>query len=118
MKEKIHPKYVLTTVKCACGSEFVTRSAKKEIRLEICSACHPFFTGKQRLLDTEGRVDKFKKRFAKTDGKTAKTTKKKKVKKISAPKRKVLTTAPKKALKSKKVVLKTKKEKKPAAKKA
>ena len=51
------------TVKCACGAEFETRSTKKDIRLDICSKCHPFFTGKQKLVDTGGRVDRFKKRF-------------------------------------------------------
>ncbi len=63
MKEGIHPKYETTTVKCACGNEFETRSTKKDIRLDICSKCHPFFTGKQKLVDTGGRVDRFKKRF-------------------------------------------------------
>ena len=63
MKEGIHPKYKTTTVKCACGNEFETRSTKKDIRLDICSKCHPFFTGKQKLVDTGGRVDRFKKRF-------------------------------------------------------
>ena len=63
MKKDIHPKYEETTVKCACGNEFTTRSTKKDIRLDICSSCHPFFTGKQKLVDTGGRVDRFKKRF-------------------------------------------------------
>ncbi len=63
MKEGIHPKYEVTTVKCACGNEFQVGSTKKEIRVEICSNCHPFFTGKQKLVDTGGRVDRFKKRF-------------------------------------------------------
>lgn len=63
MKEGIHPKYETTTVRCACGSEFETRSTKSNIRLDICSNCHPFFTGKQKLVDTGGRVDRFKKRF-------------------------------------------------------
>lgn len=63
MKEGIHPQYETTTVKCACGAEFETRSTKKNIRLDICSKCHPFFTGKQKLVDTGGRVDRFKKRF-------------------------------------------------------
>ena len=57
MKENIHPKYEKTTITCACGS------TKKDIRVEICSKCHPFFTGKQKLVDTGGRVDRFKKRF-------------------------------------------------------
>lgn len=63
MKEGIHPGYEVTTVKCACGNEFTVGSTKKEIRVEICSKCHPFFTGKQKLVDTGGRVDRFKKRF-------------------------------------------------------
>lgn len=67
MKKDIHPNYEETTVKCACGNEFKTRSTKKDIRLDICSNCHPFFTGKQKLVDTGGRVDRFKKRFQMED---------------------------------------------------
>ncbi len=63
MKEGIHPKYQRTTVTCACGNTFVTGSTKQNIRVEICSNCHPFFTGKQKLVDTGGRVERFKKRF-------------------------------------------------------
>lgn len=63
MKQGIHPTYEKTTIKCACGAEFETRSTKNNIRLDICSKCHPFFTGKQKLVDTGGRVDRFKKRF-------------------------------------------------------
>lgn len=63
MKEGIHPKYGEAVVKCACGETFTTGSVKKEIKVEICSKCHPFFTGKQKLVDTGGRVDRFKKRF-------------------------------------------------------
>ena len=63
MKKDIHPEYVECNVTCACGNTFKTRSNKAEIRLDICSACHPFFTGKQKLVDTGGRVDRFKKRF-------------------------------------------------------
>ena len=63
MKEGIHPKYQKATVKCACGNTFETGSTKGDIRVEICSNCHPFFTGKQKLVDTGGRVDRFKKRF-------------------------------------------------------
>lgn len=62
MKEGIHPKYEKVVVRCACGAEFETRSTKDGIRLDICSNCHPFFTGKQKLVDTGGRVDRFKKR--------------------------------------------------------
>lgn len=64
MKKGIHPKYQETTVTCACGATFVTRSTKPEIRLEICSQCHPFFTGKQKLLDSAGKVEKFKRKYA------------------------------------------------------
>ena len=63
MKEGIHPEYKETTVKCACGAEYKTRSTKENIRVDICSKCHPFFTGKQKLVDTSGRVDRFKKRY-------------------------------------------------------
>ena len=68
MKEKIHPQYKETTITCACGEVVHTRSTKQNIKIEICSKCHPFFTGKQKLLDTAGRVEKFKKRFAKKAG--------------------------------------------------
>ena len=63
MKEGIHPKYEETTITCACGNVIKTRSTKKDIKVEICSKCHPFCTGKQKLVDTGGRVDRFKKRF-------------------------------------------------------
>ena len=63
MKEGIHPNYRVTTVRCACGNEFQVGSTKENIRVEICSNCHPFYTGKQKLVDTGGRVDRFKKRF-------------------------------------------------------
>ena len=65
MKEKIHPKYKPTTIVCACGNVIQTRSTKENIRIEICSQCHPFFTGKQKLVDSAGRVDKFLKRYGK-----------------------------------------------------
>jgi large subunit ribosomal protein L31 len=66
MKEGIHPKYEATTVKCHCGSAFETRSTKKgEITTEICSACHPFYTGKQKLIDTAGRIERFRKKYEK-----------------------------------------------------
>lgn len=64
MKEGIHPNYVETTITCACGNVIKTRSTKENIRVEICSKCHPFFTGKQKFVDAGGRVDKFKKRIA------------------------------------------------------
>ncbi len=63
MKEKMHPELHDVKVHCACGNEFMTRSTKKELRVEICSNCHPFFTGRQKLIDTEGRVDRFNKKF-------------------------------------------------------
>jgi len=63
MKEKIHPDYQKTTISCACGNVIETRSTKKDIKVEICSKCHPFFTGKQKLVDTSGRVDMFKRRY-------------------------------------------------------
>jgi large subunit ribosomal protein L31 len=65
MKQEIHPNYKASTVHCACGEAFPTRSTKESIKLDICSACHPFFTGKQKLIDTEGRVDKFRKKYQK-----------------------------------------------------
>ncbi len=64
MKKDIHPQFHTAKVVCACGEEFETGSTKKEIRVEICSKCHPFFTGKQRIVDTGGRVDKFKKKHS------------------------------------------------------
>ncbi|MEQ1574873.1 MAG: 50S ribosomal protein L31 [Vicinamibacterales bacterium] len=63
MKEGIHPKYEEVEARCACGNTFKTRSTKSELHLEICSACHPFFTGRQKLIDTEGRVERFTKKF-------------------------------------------------------
>ena len=63
MKEGIHPDYTQTQIKCACGNVIETGSTKEDIRIEICSACHPFYTGKQKLVDTGGRVDKFRKRY-------------------------------------------------------
>ncbi|MBK8575699.1 MAG: 50S ribosomal protein L31 [Elusimicrobia bacterium] len=70
MREGIHPTYQHVTVTCACGKSWVTGSTAKEIRLEICSNCHPFYTGRQKLMDTAGRVERFEKRFASTGGKT------------------------------------------------
>ena len=68
MKADIHPEYMRTIVRCACGNEFETRSVKPELHVEICSACHPFYTGKQKLVDTGGRVDRFNRRYAKSQG--------------------------------------------------
>ena len=67
MKDKIHPQLHEVTVHCACGAEFVTRSTKKELRVEVCASCHPFFTGKQKLMDTAGRVEKFNRKYAKKE---------------------------------------------------
>jgi len=64
MKKGIHPEYYKTTVRCACGNEFETGSTVKEINVEICSKCHPFFTGKQKLVDSAGRVERFRKKYA------------------------------------------------------
>ncbi|MCC7443062.1 MAG: 50S ribosomal protein L31 [Bdellovibrionales bacterium] len=63
MKQAIHPRYVEARVVCACGNTFETRATKDEIRVEVCSNCHPFFTGKQRMMDTEGRVERFRNRY-------------------------------------------------------
>ena len=66
MKDKIHPKYMETTITCNCGTVIHTRSTRQNIRVEICSNCHPFFTGKQRFTDTAGRIEKFQKRYSKS----------------------------------------------------
>ncbi len=63
MKENIHPAYYMAKVRCACGNEFEVGSTKEEIRVEICSNCHPFFTGKQKLVDTAGRVERFHRKY-------------------------------------------------------
>jgi large subunit ribosomal protein L31 len=65
MKQEIHPEYHEVQVSCACGNRFKTRSTKPELKVEICSACHPFFTGKQKLVDSAGRVERFHKRYQK-----------------------------------------------------
>ncbi|PYG87188.1 LSU ribosomal protein L31P [Ruminiclostridium sufflavum DSM 19573] len=67
MKEGIHPDYSEAVVKCACGETFTTGSTKKNLHVEICSKCHPFFTGRQKLIDTGGRVDRFKKKYGIVD---------------------------------------------------
>ncbi|MGZ6275136.1 MAG: 50S ribosomal protein L31 [Syntrophales bacterium] len=64
MKEGIHPEYAKTTITCACGNVIETQSTKKDIRVEICSQCHPFITGKQKIMDTAGRVERFKKKYS------------------------------------------------------
>ncbi len=67
MKENIHPEYIETTVLCGCGETFKTRSTKPKIVVEICSKCHPFYTGKQKLVDTTGKVERFKRRYRKKE---------------------------------------------------
>ena len=82
MKEGIHPEYKEATITCVCGNVIETKSTKKDIKIEICSNCHPFMTGKQKIMDTAGRVERFKKRYTpkaespKTANTTSKTTKK------------------------------------------
>ncbi len=66
MKDGIHPNYVETKVTCGCGNTFVTRSTKSELKIDICNACHPFFTGKLKYVDTAGRIEKFQRKFAGT----------------------------------------------------
>lgn len=65
MKDGIHPNYVLANVSCACGNQFQVHSTRPEIKVEICSNCHPFFTGKQKLVDMAGRIEKFRKKYSK-----------------------------------------------------
>ena len=65
MKDGIHPEYKVVNVTCACGNAFQTRSTKNELSVDVCGACHPFYTGKQRLVDTQGRVDRFRRKYAK-----------------------------------------------------
>jgi large subunit ribosomal protein L31 len=71
VKTKIHPEYVESRVHCACGNSFMTRSTKPDLHVEICSNCHPFFTGQQRIVDTAGRVERFAKRLEKSEAKKA-----------------------------------------------
>ena len=88
MKDTIHPKYHEVTVRCACGASWKTRSTKPDLHLEICSNCHPFFTGRQKLIDTEGRVERFTKKFGAQTSESRKTAaaaaKKSKAKSASA----------------------------------
>jgi large subunit ribosomal protein L31 len=69
MKKDIHPKYFEASVRCACGNEFTTGSTAEKIRVEICSKCHPFFTGKQKLIDSAGRVERFRRKYAHLENK-------------------------------------------------
>lgn len=120
MKNDIHPSYNLCEVTCVCGNSFQTRSVKPVIKVEMCSACHPFYTGKQKLLDTAGRVEKFNKKFAATEGKMVKRAVKKLAAKAVTPrhtaKRKVLSSAPVKKVDEKAPAAAPKAEKKPEAK--
>ncbi len=86
MKKGIHPNYVDCTVTCACGYTFKTKSTKPEIKLEICGNCHPFFTGKQKFVDTAGRVEKFVKKYGEKFMPTARNKKEKKTKEERAEK--------------------------------
>ena len=65
MRADIHPEYVVTNVTCSCGNTFTTRSTKADLHVELCSECHPFYTGKQKLVDTGGRIDRFERRYGK-----------------------------------------------------
>lgn len=71
MKKNIHPKYMETKVTCGCGNSFTTRSTKPELKVDICSACHPFYTGKLKYVDTAGRIEKFRKKYSKAEDKKA-----------------------------------------------
>lgn len=118
MKEGIHPKYKEIEARCACGNTFKTRSTKAELRLEICSACHPFFTGRQKLVDTEGRIERFTKKYgtqtveqrtkaakavqAKRPATRTKTVKRKGLSTKSTTAKKTTSPAEKKTTKSKK----------------
>jgi large subunit ribosomal protein L31 len=75
MKADIHPDYMLATVRCSCGNEFTTRSTTSEIRVELCNLCHPFYTGKQKLVDSGGRVERYRQRYAKSQAKQAEAAK-------------------------------------------
>ncbi len=78
MKEGIHPKYMDTKVTCGCGNTFTTRSTKPELKVDICSACHPFYTGKLKYVDTAGRIEKFKSKFARAGYASVERARKKK----------------------------------------
>lgn len=95
MKEGIHPQYKETVIKCICGTTYQTRSTKENIHVDICAACHPFFTGKQKLVDTAGMVEKFQKKMAKKTGET-KRAKGKKAKAVAKSKKSQKPTVEKK----------------------
>jgi len=93
MKEGIHPKYEVCDVICACGNTFKTRSVKSVIKVDICSKCHPFYTGKNKIIDTEGRVEKFKKKYSAAEVSTKpKKTAKAKLPKVTPAHRKAMPT--------------------------
>ena len=73
MKAAIHPDYVEATIACACGNSWITRSTKEQIHVDVCSACHPYYTGQQRIVDTAGRVERFRQRYARPDEAAEKT---------------------------------------------
>jgi len=77
MKDKIHPKYAETTFKCACGFEYKTYSTRADIKVDICSQCHPYYTGKTKIIDAAGRVERFRRRFGETKGSKILTAKEK-----------------------------------------
>ena len=110
MKKDIHPNYVECKVSCACGNSFITRSTVPELKLDICSQCHPFFTGKQKLIDTAGRVERFHSKYSHTGGKMIKRKPKKVVMKIK-PLKKIKKAAAVVPVK-KSVTIKKKKEQK------
>ncbi len=103
MKEGTHPQYKETVIKCVCGATYKTRSTKENIHVDICSACHPFYTGKQKLVDTAGMVEKFQKRLSKKTGEEKKVKGKKA--KAAAKEKKV-----EKAKKEKKAAAETEKQ--------
>jgi len=125
VREGIHPKYKEIEARCACGNTFKTRSTKAELRLEICSACHPFFTGRQKLVDTEGRIERFTKKYgvqtseqrikaakvakAKKPAAKTKRVKRKSISTKSTTARKTTSTDTKKTTKSKKPASETSK---------
>ena len=89
MKEGIHPEYKATTVLCACGAEIKTRSVRGDFHVEICSSCHPFFTGKQKIMDTAGRIEKFKNRYGNASSATISAAPTPKAEAAPAPAKKV-----------------------------
>ncbi|OVE76930.1 50S ribosomal protein L31 [bacterium F11] len=105
MQSGIHPKYVTAKASCACGNAFETRATVAVLKVDICSDCHPFYTGQQKLVDSAGRVERFGKRYSKTEGKsvTRKAQKQKRIAKAPPkPRGKVLTSTPSSTKKKKK----------------